>query len=63
MMSNKGVPIQDISNTIGRKSTHVAETVYRHVIVPEITPVPDADFSLSCHPRSPRRGSATPRFP
>ena len=31
-----GVPIQDISDTVGHKSTHVTETVYRHVIVPEI---------------------------
>ncbi len=29
-------PIQDISDTLGHKSTHVTETVYRHVIVPEI---------------------------
>jgi hypothetical protein len=30
------VPIQDISDTVGHKSTHVTETVYRHVIVPKI---------------------------
>jgi len=30
------VPIQEISDTVGHKSTHVAETVYRHVIVPAI---------------------------
>ena len=36
IMSSNGVPIQDISNTVGHKSTHVTETVYRHVIVPEI---------------------------
>jgi hypothetical protein len=30
------VPIQDISDTVGRKSTHVTEMVYRHVIVPAI---------------------------
>jgi hypothetical protein len=30
------VPIQDISDTVGHKCTHVTETVYRHVIVPEI---------------------------
>jgi hypothetical protein len=30
------VPIQEISDTVGHKSTHVTETVYRHVIVPEI---------------------------
>ena len=34
-MSSNGVSIQDISyNTVGHKSTHVTETVYRHVIVP-----------------------------
>jgi hypothetical protein len=31
-MSSNGVPIQDISDTVGHKSTHVTETVYRHVI-------------------------------
>lgn len=36
IMSNNGVPIQDISDTMGHKSTHVTETVYRHVIVPAI---------------------------
>jgi len=30
------VPIREISDTAGRTSTHVTETVYRHVIVPEI---------------------------
>ena len=35
-MSSNGVPIQDISDTLGHKSTHVTGTVYRHVIVPEI---------------------------
>ncbi len=35
-MSSNGVPIQDISDTVGHKSTHVTEAVYRHVIVPEI---------------------------
>jgi hypothetical protein len=35
-MSSNGVPNQDISDTVGHKSTHVTETVYRHVIVPEI---------------------------
>ncbi len=29
-------PIQDISDTMGHKSTHVTETVYRHVMVPAI---------------------------
>jgi hypothetical protein len=30
------VPIQDITDTTGHKSTHVTETVYRKVIVPTI---------------------------
>jgi len=34
IMSTNGVPIQDITDTVGHKSTHVTETVYRHVIVP-----------------------------
>lgn len=34
IMSSNSVPIQDISDTVGHKSTHVTETVYRHVIVP-----------------------------
>ncbi len=33
IMSHNGVPIQDISDTVGHKSTHVTETVYRHLIV------------------------------
>jgi hypothetical protein len=33
-MSSNGVSIQDISGHDGHKSTHVTETVYRHVIVP-----------------------------
>jgi integrase len=36
IMSSNGVPIQEISDTVGHKSTHVSETVYRHVIVPAI---------------------------
>lgn len=36
IMSNNGVPIQAISDTMGHKSTHVTETVYRHVIAPAI---------------------------
>ena len=36
IMSSNGVPIQDISDTVGHKSAHVTETVYRHVIVPAI---------------------------
>jgi hypothetical protein len=35
-MSSNGVPIQEISDTVGHKSTDVTETVYRHVIVPAI---------------------------
>ena len=35
-MSSNGVPLQEISDTVGHKSTHVTETVYRHVIVPTI---------------------------
>ena len=35
-MSSNGVPLQEISDTVGHKSTHVTETVYRHVIVPAI---------------------------
>jgi hypothetical protein len=33
IMSSNGVLIQEISDTVGHKSTHVTETVYRHVIV------------------------------
>ena len=36
IMSTNSVPIQEISDTVGHKSTHVTETVYRHVIVPAI---------------------------
>jgi integrase len=36
IMSSNGVPIQHISDTVGHKSTHVTETVYGHVIVPQI---------------------------
>jgi integrase len=36
IMSSNGVPIQEITDTVGHKSTHVAETVHRHVIVPAI---------------------------
>jgi integrase len=36
IMSSNGVPIQEISDTVGHKSTHVTEIVYRHVIVPAI---------------------------
>jgi integrase len=36
IMSSNGVPLQEISDTVGHKSTHVTETVYRHMIVPAI---------------------------
>jgi hypothetical protein len=36
IMSSNGVAIQEISDTVEHKSTHVTETVYRHVIVPAI---------------------------
>jgi hypothetical protein len=36
IMSSNGVPLQEISDTVGHKSTHVTETVYRHVTVPAI---------------------------
>ena len=35
-MSSDGVPIQDISDTVGHKSNHVTGTVHRHAVVPEI---------------------------
>jgi integrase len=35
-MSSNGVPIQEIADTVGHKSTSVTQTVYRHVIVPAI---------------------------
>jgi len=36
IMSANGIPLQEISDTVGHKSTNVTETVYRHVIVPAI---------------------------
>jgi hypothetical protein len=36
IMSSNSVPIQEISDTVGHRSTHVTEIVYRHVIVPAI---------------------------
>jgi integrase len=36
IMSSNGVPIRDIADTVGHKTTHVTEIVYRHVIVPAI---------------------------
>ena len=35
IMSGNGVPIQDTSDTVAHKSTHIAETMYQHVIVPQ----------------------------
>ena len=51
IMSNNGVPLQAISDTVGHKSTHVTETVYRRVIVPTIrggATVMDRVFSEGC---------------
>jgi integrase len=36
IMSRSGVPIQEIDDTVGHKSTHVTETVYCHLIVPAV---------------------------
>jgi hypothetical protein len=36
IMSSNGVSLQEIGDTVGHKSTHVTETVCRHVIVPAI---------------------------
>ena len=36
-MSSNGVLLQEIRDTVVHKSTHVTETVYRHVIVPAIS--------------------------
>jgi integrase len=36
IMSSNGVPIEEISDTVGHKSTRATEAVYRHVIVPAI---------------------------
>jgi hypothetical protein len=35
-MSSNGVPPQEISNTVGHKTTHATETVCHHVAVPAI---------------------------
>ena len=59
-MSSNGVPIQDITDTVGHKSTHVTETVYRKVIVPAIrggASVMDDVFGNS-GPTEPRRDTA-----
>jgi integrase len=54
IMSSNGVPIQEISDTVGHRSTHVTETVYRHVIVPAIrggATVMDTVFGDQSHDR------------
>ena len=48
IMSSNSVPIQEICDTVGRKSAYVTETVYRHVIVFAVrggTTVMDSMFS------------------
>ena len=35
-MSNNGVRIPDVGDVVGHESTHVTETVYRHVIAPSV---------------------------
>ena len=62
-MSSNGVPLQEISDTVGHKSTHVTETVYRHVIVPAIrggASVMDAVFGDD--PERRRRRSGCSRY-
>lgn len=53
-MSSNGVAIQDISDTVGYKSTHVTETVYRHIIRPTIRGAATVMDSVFAAPR--RRG-------
>jgi integrase len=64
IMSSNGVPLQEISDTVGHKSTHVTETVYRHVIVPAIrggATVMDAVFGEDAGKPDDQRGTtATP---
>src|SRR6266568_7572456 len=62
IMSSNGVPLQEISDTVGHKSTHVTETVYRHVIVPSIrggATVMDAVFGEDESKRYGQRDTAT----
>lgn len=62
LMSSNGVPIQEISDTVGHRSTHVTETVYRHVIVPAIrggATVMDSVFGDSDHDRDNGSGPST----
>jgi hypothetical protein len=61
-MSSNGVPLQEISDTVGHKSTHVTETVYRHVIVPAIrggATVMDAVFGEDTGKQNDQRDTAT----
>lgn len=37
VLSNNGVKLQDISDAVGHENTRVTESVYRHVIAPEIS--------------------------
>jgi hypothetical protein len=60
-MSSNGVPLQEISDTVGHKSTHVTETVYRHVIVPAIrggATIMDAVFGEDADKRDGQDGTA-----
>jgi hypothetical protein len=59
IMSSNGVPIQEISDTVGHKSTHVTETVYRHVIVPAIRGGATVMDSVFGDPREPEDGAAS----
>jgi hypothetical protein len=54
-MSNNGVPIQDIADIVGRKSTHVTETVYRHVIAPARGPRAAPSLALQAAATAPGR--------
>lgn len=36
VLSDSGVPVEDISRLVGHSNTVVTETVYRHQIRPEI---------------------------
>jgi hypothetical protein len=63
-MSSNGVRIQEISDTVGHKSTHVPEIVYRHVIVPEIRGGPQwwttsSTTAKTTHVRATKRSAAT----
>ncbi len=62
IMSSNGVPIQEISGTVGHRSTHVTETVYRHMIVPAIrggATVMDTVFGDQSHDRDNGSGHGT----